>query len=98
MNIVHGVVFFDEFFGYVAQFDAGILRSVQRWLVVEVFNVKSDKLGALTGKGAVEQKLDEVEGSGQSSDVARTSDVLDCDSDMSAIGIRIIGAKSTNIL
>ena len=70
MNIFHEVVFFDEFFGDVAHFDADILGSVQRCLEVENFNVKSDKLGAFTGKDAIEQNLDEVEVSGLGSDVS----------------------------
>ena len=54
MNKFHDVLFFNEFFGDVAQSDAEILGSVQRCLEVDIFNVKSDKLGALTGKDAVE--------------------------------------------
>ena len=61
-----------------------------------MFNVKSDKLGAFTGNDAVEQELDEVEGSGIGYDVAGTIDVLACDSDESAIGIQLLRAKSTN--
>ena len=98
MNKVHQVVFFDELFEDVAQFDADTLRLVQRCLEVEVFNVKSDKLGALMGKDAVEQKIDEFKGSGLGSDVARISYVLACDSDASAIGIGLIGAKCTKNL
>ena len=98
MNRFHDVVSFVEFFGYVVQFDADILGSVQRCLEVEMCNVKSDKLGTFTGKDAVDQDLDEFEGSGLGSNVSRISDVLSCDSDVSAIGIRLLGAKSTNNL
>ena len=62
------------------------------------FNVKSDKLGAFTGKDTVEKKLDEVEGSGPSYGITGISDVLACNSDASAIGIQLRGAKSTNNL
>ena len=98
MNIFHEVVFFDEFFGDVAHFDADILGSVQRCLEVENFNVKSGKLGAFTRKDAVDQELYEVEGSGICSNDAWISDVFACNSDASAIGIRIIGTKGTNNL
>ena len=87
MNRVHEVVFFDEFFGDIAQFYADILGLVQSCFEVEHFNFKSDKLGAFTGKDAVDQGLDEVEGIGIGSNVAGISDVLACDSDASAIGI-----------
>ena len=60
MDRFHEVVFFDELFGDVAQFDVDILGAVQRCLEVEILNVKSDKLGAFTGKDAVEEELDEV--------------------------------------
>ena len=45
-------------------------------LEVEMFNVKSDKLGTFTGKDDVEQELDKVEGSGLCSYVSGISDVL----------------------
>ena len=54
--------------------------------------------GSLTGKDDVEQKLDEVEGSSLGFYVSRIRDVLAYDSDASAIGIRLLGAKSTNNL
>ena len=76
MNRFHEVVFLDELFGDVAQFDADILRSVQRCLEVKFVNVKSDKLGSFTGKDDVGQELDKVEGSGLCSDVAGISDFL----------------------
>ena len=41
------VVLFDELFGDVANFDVDILESVQRCLEVEIFNVESEKIGAL---------------------------------------------------
>ena len=98
MNRVHEVVIFDYFFGDVSQFDEDILRSVQRYLEVEILYVKSDKPGAFTGKEVVEKELDEVKGSGPGSDVSMLSDVMDSNSDASAIGIRLLGTKSTNNL
>ena len=98
MNIVHEVICFDEIFGDVAQFDADILGLVHRCLELDIFKVKNKKLGAFTGKDAVEQELDEVDGSVLGSDGARISDVMACDSDASAIGIRLLGAKNTNNL
>ena len=98
MNRFHEVVFFDEFFGDVAQFDVDILRAFQRCLEIEIFNVKSDKLGAFTGKDDVDQELDEVEGSGLCSGVSGISYVLDCNSDASAIGIRLLGGVVTKNL
>ena len=91
-------MFFNELFENVAQFDADILGSVQRCVEVEIVNVKSDTLGAFMGKEDVDQKLDEVEGSSLGSDIAGIIDVLSCNSDASAIGIRLLGTKITNNL
>ena len=98
MDRVHEVVFLDEFFGDVAQFDVDILGAVQKCLEIDFFNVRSDKLGTFTGKDAVEKELDEVEGSGFYSDISGISDVLACSSDASAIGIQLLGSKGTNNL
>ena len=98
MNIVHEVVFFDELFEDVAQFDSYILGLVQRCLGVENFNVEIEKLGTLTVKDTVEKKIDDFEGNALGSDVVSISDVLACNSDASAIGIRLLVAKITNNL
>ena len=98
MDRVHEVLLFDGLFGYIAQFDADILGAVQRCLEVEIFNVKSDKLGAFTGKDDVEKELGVVKGSGPCSDISGISDVLACNIDVSSIGIRLLGAKGANNL
>ena len=76
MNKDDDFVSFDELFGDVNQFDLDILGLVRRFLKIEIFNVKNNKLGAFTVKDAVEQELDEVEGSGLCSNVSVISDVL----------------------
>ena len=96
MDKFYDVVFFDKLFGDVAQFAVDILGAVHGCLEVEHFNVKSGKLGAFTRKDAVDQELYEVEGSGICSNDAWISDVFACNSDASAIGIRLLGAKGTN--
>ena len=98
MDRVHEVVFFDEIYRDVAQFDVDILGAVQRYLEVKILYVKSDKLGAFMGNDAVEHEFDVVKGSGICSDAAGISDFLACNSDASAIGIGILGTKGTNNL
>ena len=62
----------------------------------KIFDVEGDKLGALALKEAVDEKLDEIQGGGFGTDVARICDVLACDGDASAVGVRYVGAKSVH--
>ena len=87
MDVVHEAVIVDELCWDVAQFDVDVLRSVQRCLKVEVFDVKGDKLGAPAGKDAFEEQLDEVEGGGIGPTGAGIFDVLACDGDASVVGV-----------
>ena len=87
MDVVHEAVLVDEFCWDVAQFDADVLRLVQRCLKVEVFDVKGDKVSGPAGNDSVEEQLDEVEGGGLGTDVAGICDVLACYDDASVVGV-----------
>ena len=94
--ILHEAVLVDELCWDVAQFDADLLISVQGRLKVKVFDVEGDKLGALAWKDAVDEQFDEVEGGALGTDVAGICDVLACDGDESAVGVRFVRAKGAN--
>ena len=96
MDVVHEAALVDELCWDVAQFDADVLRLVQRCLKVEGFDVEGDKLGAPAGKDAVKEQLDEVEGGGLGPDVSGIFDVLDCDGDASAVEVILVGEKCAN--
>ena len=87
MDVVQKIVFVDEIFGYVAQFDADIFGAVQIGLEVEFFIIKCEKLGALTGKDAFEENLDQIERGSIGADITRISDVLACYGDVCAVEI-----------
>ena len=98
MDVVLEVVFFNEIMWDVPQIDADVLWSIQRGLEVEVFDVKGDKLGAFAGKDAVEEDLDEVNGSCFGADVYGVGDDLPCYVDVSAVMVRFFGEKIANNL
>ena len=76
MNVVLEVVLFNEIMWDVSQLDADVLWSIQRGLEVEVFDVKGDKLGTFAVNDAVEEELDDANGSCFGTDVSRVGDVL----------------------
>ena len=96
VDVVHEAVLVDEFFWDVVQFDADVLRLVQGCLKVNVFDVEGDKLGTLALKDAVDEHLDEIQGGVLGPNVARICDVMACDGDASAVGVRCFGAKSAH--
>ena len=60
----------------VAQIDADILRSIQRGLEVDVFDVKGENFEASAEKDAVEEEIDVFNGSCFGADVAGVGDIL----------------------
>ena len=87
VDLVQKIVLFDEIFGYVAQFDADIFRAVQQGLEVEGFNIKCDKLCALLGNDAVEDKIYQIDRGSLGAVIARIGDILACYGDASVAGI-----------
>ena len=76
MDVFLEVLSFNEIMWGVAQIDADVLRSIQRGLEVDVFDVKGDKLGTFAVNDAVEEELDDANGSCFGTDVSRVGDVL----------------------
>ena len=96
VDVFHEIVLVDEFLGGVAQFDADVLRPVYGGLEIDVLDVESDKLGAFAGKGAVEEKLDEIKRSRLGADISGEIYFLARNGDASAVGIRSFGTKRAN--
>ena len=63
---------------------------------VKVIDVEHEKLGAHALKDAVDEQLDKVEGGILGPDISGICDVLACDGDASAVGVRFVWGGFAN--
>ena len=67
------VVFLDELLGDIIEMYSGIFKLLQRCVEVEVFDVKSGKLGTRSSEKAVDEELDEFKGAGGCANITRVT-------------------------
>ena len=91
MHKVLEVVFLDELLGDVVETDSGILKALQGHVEVEVFDVKSSKLGTRMGENAVDEELYEFKGASGCANITRVTDAIASYGDACVVGVILLG-------
>ena len=95
-HVCSEIVLIDEFLRDNIEFDADVLRAIERCAKVEVGDVKCGEVGIGCGEDAVEEQFDQLKGSCFGAGVTWVTDAVTTNHDACAIRIRLLWVHFTD--